>query len=162
MKLRTHREENHIAIWLLVVFITKTLLRILFCAEIYTFLPRSWRVHLLYYRENWKQGKAHEIEIERKEWKRPMRCVQQCSFFLRDNREHLTTTQPAASEAQHCFSIMLFHTAPSIPRKHSQPQTLLLTCLTATVHIRLNYASILKHNTQRLEEQQQHKLSQKS
>lgn len=53
----------------------------LFCAEIYTFLPRSWRVHSLYYRENWKQGKAHEIETERKEWKRPMRCVQQCSFF---------------------------------------------------------------------------------
>lgn len=129
----------------------------MFCAEIYQFLPRSWRVHSLYYRENWKQGKAHEIETERKEWKRPVRCVQQRSFFPRDNREHLTTMQPAASKAQHCFSIMLFQTAPSIPRKHSQPQTLLLTCLTATVHIRLNYASILKHKALRLEAQM-HKL----
>lgn len=56
----------------------------------------------------------------------------------------------------------MFQTAPSIPRKHSQPKTNILTCLTTTVHICLNYASILKQSKGQRSEEQQHKLLQKS
>lgn len=89
-----------------------------------------------------------------------MRYVQQRSFFPWDNREHLTTMQPAASKPSTASPSCCSKHPPAFPESTASPRHTLLTCLTATVHIRLNHASILKQKAQGLEEQQ-HKQIQK-
>lgn len=96
----------------------------------------------------------------KKRMERPMRYVQQRSFFPWDNREHLTTMQPAASKPSTASPSCCSKHPPAFPESTASPRHTLLTCLTATVHIRLNHASILKQKAQGLEEQQ-HKQIQK-